>query len=267
MPKEPQRVSLLKQILKSSGRITEYFQNLGAGNLLLSGLVVLIGIILLNLDNWYQNTWGINIGTEILGIVATVFIIDYLNYFRRKDRKFNRLKTAIQIIKNREKIQEAIDELRLEGMTTFRYEIFSQIDLADLSFSNFRFLSCEFVGVDFSNSVFEQVDFSGSSFSNSIFDNADITAVDFSGVKLSKDWSDQHKLFASASNLQGAVMPNGSNYDGRYRLEKDIEHAAGITRSPEDMAAFYEITKEEYLDGQRWADMHLDKFQGKTQDK
>lgn len=62
------------------------------------------------------------------------------------------------------------------------------------------------------------------------------------------------------SRLRGAQMPDGTRYDGRYRLKGDHTWARehGIdTKNPVEMAAYYEIPLEVFLEGQEWAEQDL----------
>ena len=55
-------------------------------------------------------------------------------------------------------------------------------------------------------------------------------------------------------------MHNGSRYDGRFNLKKDINQAKVEnvnTDDPKAMANFYSVHPEEYLAGQEWAREHL----------
>lgn len=65
---------------------------------------------------------------------------------------------------------------------------------------------------------------------------------------------------AQASRLRGAILPDGSLYDGRFRLAGDIGDARILkvdTDDPQAMADFYGVFLEEYLDGLLWVEEHL----------
>ena len=66
-----------------------------------------------------------------------------------------------------------------------------------------------------------------------------------------------------AKVMKDSTMPDGKRYDGRFRLEKDIILAADFFpdgASDQDMADYYAVTLEEYLEGQKWADENLHKY-------
>lgn len=66
-----------------------------------------------------------------------------------------------------------------------------------------------------------------------------------------------------ACTLKEAIMPDGSRYDGRLSLEGDIERAQlnGLDPSkPEEMAKWYEVSTEQYLEGQEWYRQNQDQL-------
>jgi uncharacterized protein YjbI with pentapeptide repeats len=114
---------------------------------------------------------------------------------------------------------------------------------------------------------------------------ADLRGADlkYANLKQTKEWDDledpydaynfhpnvlDHEL-AQAYSLQGAIMLNGSTYDGRYNLAGDfiyaVEDGFPIPRDFDGphpylvngLADFYQISVEEYTKGQKWADENL----------
>jgi hypothetical protein len=69
------------------------------------------------------------------------------------------------------------------------------------------------------------------------------------------------KQLMALSYLQGAMMPNGVIYDGRFNLRGDIMIATKFGNArPEDseaMAHWYGISLVEYIAGQEWARKNL----------
>jgi hypothetical protein len=58
--------------------------------------------------------------------------------------------------------------------------------------------------------------------------------------------------------LFGAIMPDGGTYDGRYNLKGDLEFARWgqvDIDDPVEMAEFFGVSLEDYLEGQRAADV------------
>jgi len=73
------------------------------------------------------------------------------------------------------------------------------------------------------------------------------------------------ELLRTTSRLRGAMMPDGSRYDGRFNLPGDLSdaHCLGVDlQSTDGMAKFYGITQQDYEDGQQWAQVNLPKSQG-----
>ena len=59
-------------------------------------------------------------------------------------------------------------------------------------------------------------------------------------------------------------MPDGKKYDGRYNLAGDFAYAKRSEvdmGSPEDMALWYGVSLETYLQGQQWARNNLPAYQ------
>jgi hypothetical protein len=75
-----------------------------------------------------------------------------------------------------------------------------------------------------------------------------------------------HQL-AQAALMLGAIMPDGSRYDGRFNLEGDIEiarEAGGDTDDPVALAEFYGVSFDEYRRGQDWARANLSRLRGEA---
>jgi hypothetical protein len=84
----------------------------------------------------------------------------------------------------------------------------------------------------------------------------DFTNATFKGLA-NGAWSEdeQHIQLQEAKRLQFATMPNEKKYDGRYNLQGDYESALAEGVDINDinlMAKFYDVSLEEYLEGQDW---------------
>lgn len=65
---------------------------------------------------------------------------------------------------------------------------------------------------------------------------------------------------AKTSRLRGAMMPDGSRYDGRYNLPGDLAdaHFLGLNLDePAEMANFYGVSIKDFNKGQKWTQTHL----------
>lgn len=68
------------------------------------------------------------------------------------------------------------------------------------------------------------------------------------------------------NDLRRTVMPDGQLYDGRYCLVGDLtwartQYSLDVNvATPQQMADYYEVSLERYLEGQRWAKENLPKY-------
>lgn len=140
----------------------------------------------------------------------------------------------------------------------------SRADLrrADLSRANFQNVSAEWVNLQ--NADLSRADFQGAmlgwsslshtDLSMAIFKDASLRNVDLSGARLVA-----HKQLYQAARLRGAVMPDGSRYDGRYNLPGDIADAKARQidlADDEALARWYHVPVETYRSGQEWHKLH-----------
>jgi len=74
------------------------------------------------------------------------------------------------------------------------------------------------------------------------------------------EWCQLAQRLMVASRLHRVILPDGRRYDGRLRRPSDIERAlcANVDLdSAEEMADFYDVPVEQYVEGQAWAEDHL----------
>lgn len=159
-------------------------------------------------------------------------------------------------------VLEAVEELRVHGW------------LSDGSLHGIPLCDCRLEGADLFKASLRKVDFHRAN-----LQMADLSMADLTGAKLSRtklqgaDFSqailkdaDLYKAnlggarnlttaqLSQASRLYGAVMPDGSLYDGRFNLPGDLEFARWgrvNVNDPEAMARFLGVPVELYLMGQR----------------
>jgi uncharacterized protein YjbI with pentapeptide repeats len=116
-------------------------------------------------------------------------------------------------------------------------------------------------GADLREADLEEANLSYSNLENLTETNfyyADLRGADLTGAKLDSTLLDMSDLrdalvtdeqLMQADALRGAIMPDDSDYDGRFRLEGDLFGAAeqGFDlNEPERMANFYDIPLEVY---------------------
>ena len=115
----------------------------------------------------------------------------------------------------------------------------------------------ELRGADLSNATLQEADLLEAGLAGTLLHNADmLNAVNAS-----------HDQMAQAFAMLRATMPGGSRYDGRYRLAGDLLAAATRDIDAADeasMARYYEVTNEDYVIGQEWAQESLAELRDET---
>lgn len=186
-----------------------------------------------------------NISTELVSIAITVLVIDALNERRaiqqEKENLILQMSSPTNLI-----AKEAVRVLRMRGWLTD-----GTLKGANLQRANLR------------NAFLEKADLRGIFLYEADLQGAFLQRSNLEGArKLEDDQLAQVKYF------RGAVMPDGSSYDGRFNLAGDLKWAHKSEKiAPDDheaMANFYGVSLEEYLRGQAWAQENLLKLQNKT---
>lgn len=159
------------------------------------------------------------------------------------------------------RVLEAVEELRVRGW------------LSDGSLNNIAFcgaqmegadlLGADLAGVDLHQAHLENADLSQANLSRARLSRAHLQGANFSETKLTStdlfkaDLQNARNLtdeqLVQAKRLWGAIMPDGTSYDGRYNLAGDIEFARWgriDVDDPKAMADFLRIPLETYLRGQ-----------------
>jgi hypothetical protein len=117
---------------------------------------------------------------------------------------------------------------------------------------------------DLSNARLTNANLQGADLSWTTLQQADLLEADLLGALLSHaDLRETQNLtddqFVQAYALWGSLMPNGTRYDGRYRLAADVAAAP----KPDDTngmrlaAVFFQVTSMAYEHAQAWAQYHL----------
>ena len=124
-----------------------------------------------------------------------------------------------------------------------------------------------FTGANFNEAKLTGTDFSGANLNMATLVGTDLTNAILNDVSLSwamivTDLVSIQQLVRTRT-LIGATLPNGVRYDGRYRLNDDIEIAKSAEidiANPAAMADFYQVSIEAYFTGQKWADENLSQY-------
>jgi hypothetical protein len=128
---------------------------------------------------------------------------------------------------------------------------------AMLSFSSLRDTSM--FETDFRGAYLDNVNFENATFSQHAvgphYTEADLTDANLSHSNL-KGAKIRDEQMKKTRSLWRTIMPNGTNYDGRYNLKHDIDLHLKFAKDPKNLnewARFYSVSVEQYIEGQVWA--------------
>lgn len=163
----------------------------------------------------------------------------------------------IYMLENKSSLQ-AIEELRVRGWLTdgsLRGTALCQAELG-----NADLLGADLRGVDLHQANLEFADLrkarlngaklNRASLYRANFDQTDLTYADLYKANLRGAQNLTERQLASANQLLGAIMPDGSTYDGRFDLTGDLSRARWAKVNlddPQSMADFYGVTLQEYV--------------------
>jgi uncharacterized protein YjbI with pentapeptide repeats len=165
-----------------------------------------------------------------------------------------------------QKVLAALEELRQAGWLTDGTLNKNSLCNVHMEFANLRGASLH--KVDFHQARLQSADLSGVDLSDAKLTRARLMGADLAGAYLAG--ADMYKVnltgakhltiaqLAQVKRLFGAIMPDGGTYDGRYNLKGDLEFARWGQVDVEDpiaMAEFFGVSLEDYLEGQRAADI------------
>jgi hypothetical protein len=160
-----------------------------------------------------------------------------------------------------ERALQAVEALRMHGW------------LGDGSLNNMSLCHVHLQNVDLAQATLVGVDFHQADLQHAGLNHADLTGckltrarlqgADFEGAKLQgadlfkADLRESRNVtpeqLGRAKRLWGAIMPDGTTYDGRYNLPGDLDFArwGGVdVGDPQAMADFLRIPLNRYLEGQ-----------------
>ena len=152
---------------------------------------------------------------------------------------------------------QAVEELRVRGWLTdgsLRGSALCQAQMgnadlmgADLRNVDFHQANLEFA--DLRKARLNGAKLNRASLYRANFDQADLTYADLYKANLRGAQNLTEQQLASVNQLLGAVMPDGTTYDGRFDLPGDLARARWAkvdAENPESMAEFYGVTLEAY---------------------
>jgi uncharacterized protein YjbI with pentapeptide repeats len=159
------------------------------------------------------------------------------------------------------RVLQAIEELRVRDWLCDGS--LKNIPLCHAQMQDADLLSADLTNVDLHQAHLEHADLSqanltgarlsranlqSANFSQTVLANADLFKAD---LRSARNLTDEQ--LAQARRLWGAIMPDGTSYDGRHNLAGDMEFAKWgrvNVEDPQAMAEFLRIPLETYLRGQ-----------------
>lgn len=208
---------------------------------------VVIGLLLFPFVNYLltdSDTFLQELVPEFFGIVFTVLILENLARVREKRQLTEQLIRRMQSRFNPTALS-AIEELRVYG----------KLQDGTVRNRNLR-------GSNWENANLYEADLTGCDLTNAILKHADFVYANLQDAKVTEE------QLVYTDNLCGATMPDGSRYDGRYVLPGDRNWATrkGVNlNSPEEMAAFYGVSVEQYMAGQTWWAQNRQRFRDRSE--
>ena len=159
------------------------------------------------------------------------------------------------------RVLEAVEELRVRGW--LENDSLSKIPLCHVHFEGADLFKAKLKDVDFHQAHMNRSNLSMADLSGAKLSRADLQGADFSKANLenadlfksnlqdARNLTDEQLL--KVKRLWGATMPDGSPYNGRFRLQGDLEFAQWARVDADDteaMAYFFGVSLETYLQGQ-----------------
>jgi uncharacterized protein YjbI with pentapeptide repeats len=167
-------------------------------------------------------------------------------------------------------VLQAVEELRARGW--LEDGSLKGIPLCYAHLQNADLFKAGLIKVDLHQANLESVDLSlanleGAKLARANLRNANLDEVNLQGADLFKaNLEGAHNLnerqLSQAKRLWGAIMPDGTSYDGRYNLPGDLEFAKWGNvdiNDPEAMADFLGVPLEVYLRGQEQPNLTAEK--------
>jgi hypothetical protein len=144
------------------------------------------------------------------------------------------------------------------------------VDLRGASLQGARLFKANLQGAYLIRTDLREAHLAGADLQGAHLGGANLLGAHMAGVNLQGALQASAKQLALANRLKGAVMPDGSRYDGRYNLPGDLRQAARVGVDCADassMAEWYGIPLEVYQAGQSWARRkNLSRFQSQAQE-
>lgn len=175
--------------------------------------------------------------------------------------------TDLQVIRklrsaDHQLVLRSIEELRKRGCLSdgtlawseFRFVHFQGADLRTANFHKANMNFSDLRGANLTDVIFEGTSLRKANLSGANFSDTSLVAACLDEANLQGATNLKEDQLLQVGRLCGATLPSGSRYDGRYNLPGDLEQARlkkVDIHSAEELAAFYGVSIDTYLDGQR----------------
>lgn len=230
-----------------------------------------------------------NISPELIGIAIVVLVVDYAN----EQRATQHLKDSLILQMggpSNEFARQAIRQMRVRAWIedgSLNGKSFWRADLREAELSSAKMIGVNLGGANLEGANLNGSDLRAAEFHDSNLNSAhlvkadlrdaeiytlnlkgadlfgaDLTGARFMALTRSGGLEDPNRFLHLVFKLQLATMPWGSRYDGRYNLPGDLMKAEikYDLNNPVEMAHFYRVSKEEYLEGQKWYEENANKW-------
>ncbi len=229
--------------------------------LLLGIIIVILGYPIQHPDGFNLKSlvadFYANVATTLIGIAVAVLFIDALNKRRDTESEQRRLVREMGNPDNGIALR-AVKEIVSHG-----YHLDGLLRSQDFTSANLR--GAALLSADLRRAIFHHVDLTGAQLYGTDLRGADFWHTRLNGARFHGAnvegarfrWSDlrnarvTREQLETASCLRGAILPDGSLYDGRFALKGDVSEAqmAGVnTNDHEAMAKWYAMSYEEAMD-------------------
>ncbi|MEW5870760.1 MAG: pentapeptide repeat-containing protein [Chloroflexota bacterium] len=164
-------------------------------------------------------------------------------------------------------VKQAVEELRARGNLSdntlawvrLRYANLQGLDLSAANLHNADLERANLERTDLAYANLEGARLIRAKMQGARLDKACLAGANLVGAGLQSAVVSDEQL-ARAGRLRGAMLPDGSRYDGRYNLPGDFVDASILhvdLDNPEEIAAFYGVPLADFLRGQQWRQANL----------
>lgn len=187
--------------------------------------------------------------------------------FGRKAHVMRTLKDSTDPAAIRAALRECRDEGWLTDGSLHKVELegadLQGFDLSRADFTRGALAGANLRGADLRRAILVEADLTGCDLTRADLRRADLRSTALAGANL-RDAQIHLPQLTEAESLADATMPDGSRYDGRFRLLGDwyAGREDGVyPDEPERMAEWYGVSEAQYEAGQEWAEENLEEMQ------